>query len=1085
VVCHYPFFFDFVALEKIKLIISMKNIVLLALCLSMAFSHTWAQATRTVTGKVTDAQGTPVSAAAVQAKGTRVGTTTANDGTFRLNVPQNVTVLVISSLGFTEQEVNIASQSNVTVSLVASNDVQLSEVVVTVPYGTVKKTAFTGSEATVTAKQIEKQQVTSVTRALEGLVPGLQATSGGGAPGTGAALMLRGPGSLQASTSPAIILNGVFYDGPVSAIPTDEIESITVLKDASAAALYGSRAGNGVIMITTKRGKKGRAAVQATVRQGFMSRGIPEYDKVGAKDYYELNWEATRNSFQYGSGQSAAVAGQTASAILTGSSALVYNAYNVPGNQLVDPVTGKLNPNAQLKWNESWEDALFRTASRTNANIIISGAGDKSDYLISFGYLNEEGTVKYTGYKRYSARLNVNTTATSWLNTGLQLDGAFADRRQALGEGGGTSGTGPFYFSRTMGPIYPVYEYNPTTGAPIGFDANTGTQKLDWGGNGSAMGTRPYLGNTNPLGALILDDRSTKTASINANSYMEVKFLKDFSFKTTLGLNLWDDNQTTYQNPLYGDAADNPTTPGNDGGRSTKTNDRQLSYTFNQVLSWNHSFSKHNVRALVGHENYYYKYNYVSGFMSGFSFQGQTELNNGTTATGNPSSNTINHRIESYFGGINYDYNSRYLLSGSVRTDGSSRFAQPIRWGTFYSAGAGWRLSQEEFLKNVSWISELKFKVSYGESGNENLGTNNDQLYPYKLWYYSDGNGAYQLPSNAPNADLKWEGNKIFNTGFDFSLFKNRLQGSIEYFNRVSSDLLFNVPLAISSPGFGFRLENVGTVKNYGVEVQLGYNAIRKRNFDWRVDVNVTSYRNTVTDLNYAKFNEAGIVSGSKKLLPGRSVFDFYLREYAGVDAATGDALYYKDVLDANGKATGERNLTNDWGKATQYYVGGSSLPKFSGGLTNSIRYKNFDLSVLLTFSYGGKFYDLNYASLMHQGTYGNAWHTDILRRWQKPGDVTEVPRVEANITANDAGSTRWLFDGSYLNIKNITLSYTVPKTAVTRLGIQSVSVFGNVDNVHVFSAKKGMDPQINFNGVAVQGYPPFRTVTFGLNVNL
>lgn len=283
----------------------MRKLVLLALCMSLAISQVWAQATRIVTGKVTDAQGNPVAAAAVQVKGTKVGTTTSSDGTFRLSVPENATTLVISSLSFREQEVNIAGQSNVTVSLTEAAGA-LDEVVVTVPYGTVKKTAFTGSEVTVSARQIEKQQVTSVTRALEGLVPGLQATSGGGAPGSGAALMLRGPGSLQASTAPAIVLNGVFYDGSIAAIPTDEIESITVLKDASAAALYGSRAGNGVIMITTKRGRKGRAAVQATVRQGFMTRGIPEYDRVSTKEFYELNWESTRNSLVYGSGQSMA-----------------------------------------------------------------------------------------------------------------------------------------------------------------------------------------------------------------------------------------------------------------------------------------------------------------------------------------------------------------------------------------------------------------------------------------------------------------------------------------------------------------------------------------------------------------------------------------------------------------------------------------------------------------------------------------------------------------------------------------------------------------------------------------------------------
>src|SRR5690606_34540129 len=407
-----------------------------------------------VTGKVTDDKGNPIPNASVLVKGTSTGTTTKTDGTYSLNVPAGATTLVFSSVSMGIQEVPIGSGSVVNATL-TSTATDLTEVVVTVPYGTVKKTAFTGSEGTITAKTIEKQQVTSVTRMLEGLVPGVISTNGGGQPGSGASVIIRGIGSYNASSAPLYVLDGVAYDGSISALSTDEIESVTVLKDAAAAALYGARAANGVIMITTKRGKKGRPAVSLTVRNGYMSRAIPEYDRVSIPQYYELMWEGIRNDYLYAAvPQTPEQAGQTASNVLTGPNGLVYNAYNVPGNTLVDPATGKLNPNAQLLWNDSWEDALYRTAGRQNVNLNVSGANDKTDYFLSFGYLNEDGIVRFTGYERFNARLNVNAQATNWLRAGLSVDGSLANQSTLLSTGTFTSN--PFYYTRIMGPIYPV-----------------------------------------------------------------------------------------------------------------------------------------------------------------------------------------------------------------------------------------------------------------------------------------------------------------------------------------------------------------------------------------------------------------------------------------------------------------------------------------------------------------------------------------------------------------------------------------------------------------------------------------------------
>jgi len=502
--------------------------------------------------------------------------------------------------------------------------------------------------------------------------------------------------------------------------------------------------------------------------------------------------------------------------------------------------------------------------------------------------------------------------------------------------------------------------------------------------------------------------------------------------------------------------------------------------TLNEVLSWSKQIQSHNIRILAGHESYKYKDFSLSATRIGFQFPGFTDLDNAASTEGSPSSNEDNYRIESYFSNLNYAFNNKYLVSASVRRDGTSRFSADNRWGNFYSAGIGWRLSQEEFLKNVNWINELKFKASYGEVGNERIGS----YYNYGQYYFADGFGNYNPTSVLDNPKLHWEKNKKFNAGFDFSFFSNSLQGTIEFFRNESSDLLFQVPIPITGgpAGYSSILRNVGSSTNTGIEISLGYNVIRKRNFDWRVDLNITHFKNEITKL--PEEIKEGFVTGTKKWVVGKSIYDFWLREFAGVDASNGDALFYKDILDANNKPTGERVLTNDITKAS-YYFHGSAIPDFNGGVTNSFRYKNFDLSVLLTFAYGGMFYDGNYAGLMHAGSYGDSWNTDILKRWQNPGDVTDVPRIQNGIANQEGASSRFLFDGSYINIKNVTLSYTMPKSITSKIGIADVQIFTNVDNMYLFTAKKGMDPQRSFAGTSDASYPPFRTISFGINLNL
>ena len=1063
----------------------MRKLTILLMFFLFSVAQVWAQ-NRTVTGKVTDENGKAVAGASVTVTGSTKGAITKEDGTFTISVPSNAKTLTISGTSLENQKVAIPVSGNVLASVKTSSK-DLEEVVVQVPYGTIKQSKFTGSEGTVTSKQIEKSPVTSISKVLEGLLPGVQTTNGGGAPGSGSSILVRGIGSAGlTSTNPLYVINGAMLDDAtasytVNALSPDEVESVTVLKDAAAAALYGSRSANGVIMITTKKGQKGvKAQIKVRATQGFLSRGIPEYDRLNQKQYYEMMWEGTKNSL-YATGQTSgnpitmAQAGQNASQQLTDGNHLVYNAYNVPGSQLVDPVTGKLNSNAKLLWNESWEKALFQTAQRQNVGVTISGANDKSDYLLSFGFLNEDGTMKYTGYKRYNARISVNTVANDWLSAGFNVDGSFANDKTVANGGSATSN--PFYFTRQMGPIYPVYQHDLTTGAIL-LDPVTGQPIPDLG-IASQMGTRPYASNSNLVLTLPLDDNNSKKLNANANTYLEAKFLKHFALRTSFGINFFNDYLTRYQNSLYGDAS-------NVSGRNTKTTIMQTSFTMNEVLSWNNSYGKHSVRALVGHENYKYQQDYSQASGIGFAFVNLYELANASTAE-QPYSAIDNHTIESYFTGANYDYDRKYLLSASIRSDANSRFRSDIRKHSFYSVGAGWVLSEETFLKKTSWINLMKLKASYGEQGNEAVrnidGSPNYYVYQnlYSLSFANVG-APGSFPNGKSPSPATWETSKNLNFGVEFTLFNKRLQGSVEYFDRRSDGLLFDIRLPLST-GVSSILKNVGTMKNVGYELQLGYNAIRHKNFDWRIDFNITTYKNTITKLPDEYPN--GVISasdGTKKFVVGHGARDFYLREFAGVDAATGDALYYKGGVDQSGKMTGARTVTTDFTQASQYFVGGSSIPKFSGGLTNSFKYKNIELSFLLTYSYGAKFYDGNYAGLMHNGDYGIAWHTDILNRWQKPGDLTNVPRVQNGLSAN--GSSRYLFDGSYLNIRNVTLGYNLPKASLKKLNLSGFQIFSNIDNVWLFTAKKGANPQNNFNGTNDATYPPFRTVVFGVNVN-
>lgn len=1039
------------------------------LCLFCFVLSTVAQE-KTITGKVSDQNGQPIAGASVQVKGTSIGTITNSEGTYTLKVPANSQTIIISYAGLGTQELAIGSNETLNVTLTESAK-DMDEVVV-VAYGTAKKSTFTGSSAQVSAKQIEQRPLTNLNNALAGAVPGVQTNAGSGQPGAGPAIRVRGFGSISASSDPLYVVDGVPYSGNIENLNPDDVESISVLKDASATALYGNRAANGVIMVTTKKGRKGRHQMSINVSQGVISRGIPEYDRVDAFQYYPLQWEARRNALVYGA---TPVPIGTANTMATNEikGLLGYNPFNVANNDIVR-TDGTLNPNAQLLWGDdlNWNSELQRKGTRGDYSVAFSGGSDKNDYYVSLGYINEKGFVIKSDYKRYNARLNFNMQPTTWFKAGVNLGGTIANSNTA-DVGSNTGYVNPFFFTRNMGPIYPVYAHNQTTGAYI-LDAQ-GNRIYDLGGM-TALGL-PARGPGASTGRHIVaetkwDENLYQRNAISARTYGEIKFLKDFKFTTNVGVDLRNYLESGYDNKVVGDGAP--------AGRARKSNSITNEYTINQLLNYNKTFSDHNVDVLVGHENYNWEQNSLSGSVSNQVVEGNTELVNFTSANGLPYSELNRYRIESFFSRANYTYDNKYMVSGSLRRDGSSKFYEDTRWGTFWSVGAGWVVSQESFMQDVSFLNFLKLRSSLGTVGNDNLSGYYLWQSLYTLGYNNAGEPGF-IQGSLPSKELHWETNKQFDLGLEFGMFKDRITGTFEYFNRISEDLLFSVPLPLSSGSISVP-KNVGTMYNKGFEFQVSANVIQKKDFVWNINLNATTFKNEITRMPE---ESPKITSSPRQMEVGSSIYEYWLRDYYGVDPTDGAALYYANTYNAsNSRIIGKDTFTTSANNAKFHYAG-TAIPDLIGGVTNTFTYKNWDLSFLITYQIGGLVYDDSYAALMNSD-YGGALHIDALQRWTKAGDVTIVPRMD-NAKRADFGavSDRWLIDASYFAVRTLNIGYNLPKAYAQRIRVQNARFYVSGENLYLQSKRKGMNPVQSFSGVTNNAYTPARIITAGLNITL
>lgn len=1034
------------------------------MALVLLFTQAFAQ-TRTVKGRITDPQGNAVANASVAVKGSNTGTTTAADGSYSLTVPASATALIVTSVGFQAHEITLGNTTTYNLTL-SSSDQNMDEVVV-VAYGTQKRESITGSVSAIGAKQLENRLTTNISQALAGAAPGISATSGNGQPGSSAALRIRGFGSVNASSAPLYVVDGFPYGGYIGDLNTNDIETITLLKDASSTALYGARAANGVVMITTKKGKAAAPKVNVFINSGFSERGLPEYERVNAYEYYPLMWQAMKHGLMFpnsGTGQTAAVAAQNASNGIAAQ--LIYNPFGVPNNQVVD-VNGQLNPNARLVYDDfDWYSPLERNGNRTEVGFNLSAKVNKSDYYFSLNYLKDQGFIIKSDFQRINARLSLNTQVKDWLKTGVNITSAIVNSNQAAGDGSNTF-INPFVFARGIGPIYPVRAFT-NTGAPI-LDA-FGEQWYDFGAHPGAV-NRPSGASPGRhiIYETLLNERREARNSVIARTFLEAKFFRHFTFTTNAGIDLNNFRSLSFQNKIVGDGV-------TAGGTSTRNSNEFRTISFNQLLNYNQRFGVHDVTVLAGHEAQKNIDETFSGSRRGMNFDGNIELINFVTLA-NTTGQLNQLRREGWLSRVNYGYDNKYFLDLSYRRDASSRFSPQSRWGNFYSAGISWSLMREEFMKNINWVNDLKFRASYGSVGNDGL----DSYYEYQALYGLGWNNASEpgaLASSVPTPELTWEVNKTLNVGIEFSTLKSRISGSVEYFHRGSSGLLFSVPQGLSAP-VTTKTENIGTMFNKGVEVQLNADIIRSRNVVWDFQVNFTTLKNEITKLPGGN----PITDGTKRLEEGKDIYAFYLRQWYGVDPVDGSGLFYAlPGITTDYRVTGKGDTVTFNPTNARFDYSGTAIPKFFGSITNTITISNISLSVLLNYQIGGKFYDGNYAGLMGV-SYGSSLHRDALRAWTQPGQITDVPRLDINKTGQfNSQSNRWLIDASYLNVRNVTLNYRLPKTLLSRIGVEQARVYVGGENLHIFSKRRGMNPAESFNGTNSPVYVPNRLINFGLN---
>ena len=1066
----------------------------------------------TVKGVVSDANGEALPGVGVIIEGTAKGTTTNADGSYSISVPSDAS-LKFTSIGYKDQIVPVNGQSVINVTL--ADDAEMLDETIVVAFGTSTKEAFTGSAKVIDDKELVKSQVSAITNALAGKVAGVQLMSSNGAPGATASINVRGLSSISAGTSPLIVVDGAPFGGDMNNINPNDIESMTVLKDAASNALYGARGANGVIMITTKKAKQGDALVTVDMKVGVNSKGLKEYKTINTPaGYYEQHYEALKN-YWLAQGLSANDAYVYANTYLTGSSSsggLGYNVYTVPEGQYLIGSNGKLNPNATLGnyvtykgedylvTPDDWNEYAYRKGLRQEYNVSVAARHNKGSFYASVGYLDNEGITNASDMKRLTGRLKADYQAKKWLTVGANVALAHFDYN-SLGNNGSSSSTGNIWaFTSQLAPIYPLYIRNAD--GSIKIDAN-GFEMMDYGSGLNAGYSRSYLGDSNALMDSYLNTRNSEGNSFDAHGYVDIAILPELKL-TINGSSYLDETRYKYvYNPYYGQFDST-------GGTVSVEHDRYITYNLQQILNYNKKFGDHNVGLMLGHEYYDAKSYALYGSKHMMFDQKNTELNGAVIDDKGAGSYLSEYNNEGYFFRGLYDYASKYYFSASIRRDASSRFAPAHRWGTFWSLGGAWIISKEPWFQ-VPYVDELKFKVSLGSQGNDNIGS-----YRYtNLYNIFNGNGQVATSfSSKGNEEITWETNRNFNVGFEFGLFQ-RLSGSIDFFNRKTIDMLFSFPVA-PSMGYSSYYANVGDMSNKGIEIDLGANIINNKNFRWDVNANLTWIKNKIIMLDDEKKTKTaydmngkaheGYQSGSIFVAEGISYYSWYIKEYAGVDQETGESLWYKikykmnddgQYLDQNGAILKDQNdseayvfdgveTTNSYSDADYFINNKTGMAPVYGGFGTSLEAFGFDFSVNFSYQIGGWRYDSQYASFMASPASSNIgynYHVDLYKSWTAENPSSDIPRFQYGDTYSAATSSRFLTKASYLNIENINLGYTIPSKYTSQIGLSSVRVYIAAENLGYWSMRRGFDPRQGYLSADASSYSPMKTVSGGITV--
>ncbi|WP_460941137.1 TonB-dependent receptor [Spirosoma humi] len=1044
----------------------------LPLLLKTSQSPASVTADRIVTGSVTDDTGEGLPGVSVIVKGSQRGTTTDAQGSYRLSVPDGGSpILVFSFVGYQTQEVALGNSSQLSVKLL-NDDKTLNEVVV-VGYGTQKREDVTAAIASVPMSEIRDMPVSNAATALQGKIAGVVIQQNNGTPGSTPAIKVRGFGSISAGNSPLIVVDGNIVDANVfGLLNSNDIESIDVLKDASSAAIYGSKGSNGVILVTTKRGKNGKTNVNLDVYTGFQ-QVTKKIDLLNSQQFAEFGKESSNNAY----------------------------IDNVPGASINDP--NSVRPTSYLRYRyprgevydwfnfddptrvanlpyHDYQDMIFRTAKISNYQLGVSGGTDKARYLISGGYLKQDGIIKGSTLDRYTLRANVDVNITPQLRVGLNLNPSFKQQQEVTADGHWAN-NGIINAALSAMPMAPIYAADGTT-----YSSQT-----------ELAAPYNYPGITNPIANITENHSQYQQANLLSNAYVEYNFLKAFRYRASGNINFTEYRRNGYRTsriPLNQLLPPNVAT-----GRAES--EQGLGWLFNQTLTFTKTLNDvHNLEVLVGMESTRYQYQYSLGTGSSYANDVVETLN--ASASGTTSTITSNRRENasaSYFARINYNYKSRYLANFSVRRDGSSIFGPENRWGTFPAGSLGWRISEESFMKGISALSEAKLRVSYGFSGNNAfISGGSPDYYPYAATLRPD-NYSYNntlanglAPSSLGNPLLGWEKSQQLDAGIDVGLFNNRIYLIVDYYQRITKDLLLavNVP---SLTGFTSAVKNIGKMENKGWEF-----AINTRNmtgaFVWNTSANLSFNRNKVVALGPTgdPIRSNSGVDQTNITQIGSPIGSFYGYKQLGIFQNQADLDRYPHDATARPGDVKFEDVNGD-GKITadDRTIIGNNQPKFIYSMTNSFSYKGFDLSIALQGTQGGQI--LNLSRRFFENLEGNANQiTTVLTRWRSesnPGDGV-TPRANARTTGNNnAVSSRWVEDGSYLRIQNLSLGYQLPKALLNKAKIQQARLYVSAQNLHTWTKYLNYNPEVsNYEGPLTGGvdygyYPLAKTFTVGINL--